>query len=205
MDRCRHAELQASPNDGSAQCLDLEPTGVSEVSGHRRSPLRRQRRGLPDGAIRRVDWKRNPLAERNGRDLLASGGQEQTTLGGREKRTNTRAGERRHPTDTGDEQELLPQHAIDVGRDLVRNVALLECLGDPPNAFGHGPAGLAEDDLAFAAGAKDHAGAGELQRDVDRAGSTAPEPTTEPIASTLSTPFWRVTTAVSRAISGASA
>jgi hypothetical protein len=115
MDRCRHAELQASPNYASAQCLDLEPTAVSEISGHRRSPLQRQRRGLPDGAIRRVWWKRNPLAEGNGRDLLASGGRDQTTLGGREKRTNTRAGERRHPTDTGDEQELLPQEAIDVG------------------------------------------------------------------------------------------
>src|SRR2546429_1938278 len=174
-----------------------------EVSGHRRSPLGGQRRGLVDDAIHGVCRKRNPFPQRNGRDLLACGGEEQAALGAGEKRTNARARERRHATDAGDEQELLPQHAMDVGRDLVRNAALLECAGDSLNAFGHGPAGLAEDDPALAAGAKDDTGAGELDRDVDRADSTAPEPTTEAIASTLSRPFWRVTTAVSRAISGA--
>ena len=45
-----------------------------------------------------------------------------------------------------------------------------ECAGDPLNPFGQGPAELAEDDPAFAAGAKDHTGTGELERDVDRAG-----------------------------------
>src|SRR5213079_3289905 len=79
-----------------------------------------------------------------------------------------------HATDAGDEQELLPQHAMDVGRDLVRNAALLECAGDSLNAFGHGSAGLAEDDPALAAGAKDDTGAGELDRDVDRADEHGP-------------------------------
>src|SRR5439155_19623215 len=96
--------------------------------------------------------------------------EEQAALGAREERTNARARERRHATDAGDEQELLPQHTIDVGRDLVRNAALRECAGDPLDPFGHGPAELAEDDPALIAGAKDHTGAGELERDVDRAG-----------------------------------
>ena len=51
MDRCRDAELQASPNDDPAQGLDLETTPVFEVAGHRRSPLWGQRRGLRDGAV----------------------------------------------------------------------------------------------------------------------------------------------------------
>src|SRR5712691_1637865 len=138
MDRCRDAELQASPNDSSAQCLDLEPTAVCEVSGHRRSPLRGQRRGLLDDAIHGVRRKQNPFPPRNGRDLLACGGEEQVALGAREERTDARARECRHATDAGDEQELLPQHAIDVGRDLVRNAALFQCVGDSLNAFGHG-------------------------------------------------------------------
>src|SRR6266581_9743227 len=71
-----------------------------------------------------------PFPQRNGRDLLACGGEEQAALGAREERTNARARERRHATDAGDEKELLPQHAMDVGRDLVRNAALLECAGD---------------------------------------------------------------------------
>ena len=174
MDRCRDAELQATPNDRAAQCLDLEPTAVGEVSGHRRSPLRGQRRGLLDDAIHGVCRKRNPFPQRNGRDLLACGGEEQAALGAREERTNARARDRRHATDAGDEQELLPQHAMDVGRDLVRNAALLECAGDSLNAFGHGSAGLAEDDPALAAGAKDDTGAGELDRDVDRADEHGP-------------------------------
>ena len=125
-----------------------------------------------------------------------------------EKRANARARERCYATDAGDEQELLPQHAIDVGRDLVRNAAqLLECSGDPPDAFGQGAAELAEDDSAFTTGAKDYAWLDELQRGVDSPseprGTSAPM--TEAIASTLSIPFWRVSTAVSRAISGASA
>src|SRR3989442_15354326 len=51
-------------------------------------------------------------------------------------------------------------------RDLVRKAALLECTGDPLDPFGHGPADLAEDYPTFAAGAKDHTGADELQRDI---------------------------------------
>src|SRR5213594_1645636 len=60
MDRCRDAELQATPNDRAAQCLDLEPTAVFEVSGHRRSPLRGQRRGLLDDAIHSVRQNGTP-------------------------------------------------------------------------------------------------------------------------------------------------
>src|SRR5438034_11752061 len=157
---------RATPNDRAAQCLDLEPTAVGEVSGHRRSPLRGQRRGLLDDAIHGVCRKRNPFSQRDGRDLLACGGEEQAALGAREERTNARARERRHATDAGDEQELLPQHAIDVSRDLVRNAALLEYAGDPLNAFGHRAAQLAEDDPAFASGTNDHTGTGELERDV---------------------------------------
>src|SRR4029077_7734219 len=70
----------------------------------------------------------------------------------------------------GDEQELFPQHTIDVGRDLVRDAALLEGAGDPLNGFVRGPAEVPEDDPAFVSGAKDHTGTGELERDVDRAG-----------------------------------
>src|SRR5207249_326268 len=71
VDRCRDAELQTSPNDSPAQGLHLETTAVFEVSGQRRSPLRWQRRGLLDGAIRRVRRKRNPFCEGDGGDLLA--------------------------------------------------------------------------------------------------------------------------------------
>src|SRR2546422_4710843 len=108
MDRCRDAALQTSPNDSSAQCLDLEPTAVFEASGHRRSPLRGQCRGLLDDAIHGVCRKRNPLPQRNGCDLLACGGEEQAALGAREERTNARARQRRHTSDAGDEEELLP-------------------------------------------------------------------------------------------------
>jgi hypothetical protein len=59
MDRCRDAELQASPNDSPAQGLDLKTTAVFEVSGHRRSPLRGQRRGLLDDGIDGVCMKRS--------------------------------------------------------------------------------------------------------------------------------------------------
>src|SRR5437899_1321105 len=170
MDRCRDAELQATPNDRAAQCLDLEPTAVGEVSGHRRSPLRGQRRGLLDDAIHGVRRKRNPFTQRDCRYLLTCGGEEPAALGAREERTDARARKRRHATNASDEQELLPQHASDISRDLVRNAALLECAGDALNAFGHGAAELAEDDPAFAASANDHTGSGELERDVDSAG-----------------------------------
>ena len=205
MDRCRDAELQASPNDSSAQCLDLEPTTVCEVSGHRRSPLRGQRRGLLDDAIHGVRRKRNPFSQRNGRDLLACGGEEPAALGAREERTNARARERRHATDAGDEQELLPQHAIDVGRDLVRNAAVLERAGDSLNALGHGAAELAEDDPAFTTGAKDHAGTGELECDVDRAGEHRAGTHDGGDRFDVVDTVLEVTTAVSGAISGASA
>src|SRR5438128_405173 len=104
------------------------------------------------------------------RARLAGGEEEPAALEAREERTDARARERRHATDAGDEQELLPQHASDIGRDLVRNAALLECAGDSLNAFGHGPAELAEDDPAGADGAKDDDGTAEVARDVDVAG-----------------------------------
>src|SRR5712691_8307063 len=75
-----------------------------------------------------------------------------------------------HAPDAGNEKELLPQHASDVARDLVRDAALLKCAGNLLDPFGPGPADLAEDDLAFAARTKDDTGADELERDVDRAG-----------------------------------
>ncbi len=78
--------------------------------------------------------------------------------------------ERRHATDARDKQKLVPQHAPDVGRDLVRDAALSECAGDPLDTFGQGPAELAEDHLALAARAKNHAGTHELKRDIDSAG-----------------------------------
>ena len=76
LDRGRNAELQASPNDSAAQCLDLETTAVCEVAGHRRSPLRGQRRGLLDDANHGIRRKRNPFAQRNGRNRLARGGED---------------------------------------------------------------------------------------------------------------------------------
>jgi len=71
MDRCRDAELQASPNDSPAQCIDLGTTAVFEVSGHRRSPLCGQRRRLLEDAIHGVCRKGDPFRQRNGRDLAA--------------------------------------------------------------------------------------------------------------------------------------
>ncbi len=72
----------------------------------------------------------------------------------------------------------------------MRDAALLKCAGNLLDPFGPGPADLAEDDLAFAPRAKDDTAAGELERDIDRAGQhRSEEPTTEAIASTLSTPF----------------
>src|SRR5216684_4215707 len=174
MDRCQDAELQASPNDDPAQSLDLETPPVFEVSGHRRSPLRGQRRGLLDGAIHRICRERHSFSQTDGGDLLAGGPDQRAALEAREERANARARERRHTPDAGNEEELLPQHAIDVGRDLVRNAALLECAGDPLDPLGQGPAELAEDDVAFAAGAKDQPGAGELERDVDHADEHRP-------------------------------
>ena len=52
----------------------------------------------------------------------------------------------------------------------MRDAALSECVGDPLDTFGQGPAELAEDHLALAARAKNHAGTHELERDIDTAG-----------------------------------
>src|SRR5206468_11404771 len=78
-------------------------------------------------------------------DFRACRVEQAATRGAREKRTDSRAGERRHATDARDEEKLVPQHAPDVGRDLVRNTALSECAGDALDTIGQGQARIDEE------------------------------------------------------------
>jgi len=85
MDRCRDAVREASPNDGAAQGVHLETTALFEVSRHRGSPLRWQRRRLLDDGIHGVFPKGSPGRLGDGNDLRAGGMVSFTVAGGDER------------------------------------------------------------------------------------------------------------------------
>jgi hypothetical protein len=174
VERRRDAVLGASTNDGAAQRVDLETAALFEVACHRRPPWRRERCGLGEDRTESGRLKVRAFSLRDRDDFRARRVEQAATRRAREERADTRAGERRHATDARDEQKLVPQHAPDVGRDLERDAALSECVGDPLDTFGQGPAQLAEDNLALAARAKNRAGTDELERDIDGADKRAP-------------------------------
>src|SRR6266851_5144991 len=98
------------------------------------------------------------------------------TAGAPEERANAGAREGRDTADAGDEEKLLPQHAIDVGRDIMGNAGVPEGLGEALYPLGHDPSLLTKDDPSLAARAHDHARAGELEGHVRRAGEHGLEP-----------------------------
>ena len=138
-------------------------------------------------------------------DFRACRAEEAATRRAREERADARACERRRATDARDEEKLLPQHATEVGRDLMRNATLSECAGDPLDPFGRGPAELAEDHRALAARAKNHAGTGELERDIDSAGKHGLSAGDRGDRFDVVEPVRNVITVVSWVISGVSA
>src|SRR4030095_6876100 len=169
VNRRRDAVLDSATDDGAAQRVDLETAALFEIAGHRRSPWRRECCGLGKDRIDSGRLKVCAFGLRHCDDFRACGAEEAATRRARDQRADARACERRHATDARDEQKLIPQHAPDVGRDLMRNATLSEGSGDPLDPFGQDPAELAEDHPAFAAHAKNDAGTGELERDIDSA------------------------------------
>src|SRR6266511_2972167 len=136
LNRRRNAPLESSTNDLAAQRVDLETAALFEVAGHRRSPWCRERCGLGEDRIDSGRLKVCSFGLRDRDDFRACRAEEAATRRAREERADARACERRHATDARDEQKLLPQHATDVGRDLMRNATLSECAGDPLDPFG---------------------------------------------------------------------